>query len=131
MDFDLRLLRHARALGEERNFARAARTLRLTQPALSRSIQDLERRTGIKLFDRNKGRVEPTDLGRIFLAHARELMGRAEALDREVWGAAVVLGFGARMSAPGYLDCTDWAIFDSQEGAAEYLLDQFGPEEEV
>lgn len=84
MDFDLRLLRHARALGEERSFARAARTLRLTQPALSRSIQDLERRTGIKLFDRSKSRVEPTDLGRIFLAHARELLGRAEALDREV-----------------------------------------------
>jgi DNA-binding transcriptional LysR family regulator len=84
MDFDLRLLRHARALAEERSFARAARILRLTQPALSRSIQDLERRTGIQLFDRNKGRVEPTDLGRIFLAHARELLGRAEALDREV-----------------------------------------------
>jgi len=84
MDFDLRLLRHARALGEERSFARAARTLRLTQPALSRSIQDLERRTGIKLFDRNNGRVEPTDLGSVFLAHARELLGRAEALDREV-----------------------------------------------
>jgi DNA-binding transcriptional LysR family regulator len=84
MDFDLRLLRHARALAEEGSFARASRNLHLTQPALSRSIQDLERRTGIKLFDRNKGRVEPTDLGRVFLAHARELLGRAEALDREV-----------------------------------------------
>ena len=84
MDFDLRLLRHARALAEEGSFARAARVLHLTQPALSRSIQELERRTGIKLFDRNKGRVEPTDLGRVFLAHARELLGRAEALDREV-----------------------------------------------
>jgi len=84
MDFDLRLLRHARALAEEGSFARASRTLHLTQPALSRSIQELERRTGIKLFDRNKGRVEPSDLGRVFLAHARELLGRAEALDREV-----------------------------------------------
>lgn len=84
MDFDLRLLRHARALAEEGSFARASRNLHLTQPALSRSIQDLERRTGIKLFDRNKGRVEPTDLGRVFLAHARELLGRAESLDREV-----------------------------------------------
>ena len=84
MDFDLRLLRHARALAEEGSFARASRTLHLTQPALSRSIQELERRTGIKLFDRNKGRVEPTDLGRVFIAHARELLGRAEALDREV-----------------------------------------------
>lgn len=84
MDFDLRLLRHARALAEEGSFARAARTLHLTQPALSRSIQELERRTGIALFARNKGRVDPTDLGRVFIAHARELLARAEALDREV-----------------------------------------------
>jgi len=84
MDLDLRLLRHARALSEEGSFARAARTLHLTQPALSRSIQELERRTGIKLFDRNKGGVAPTDLGRVFLAHAQEVLGRAEALDREV-----------------------------------------------
>jgi DNA-binding transcriptional LysR family regulator len=91
MDFDLRLLRHARALAEEGSFAHAARNLHLTQPALSRSIQELERRTGIKLFDRNKGRVEPTDLGRVFLLHARELLGRAEALEREV---AILRGSG-------------------------------------
>jgi DNA-binding transcriptional LysR family regulator len=84
MDFDLRLLRHARALADEGSFARAARTLHLTQPALSRSIQELERRTGIRLFDRNKGQVEPTDLGRVFLTQARELLTRAEALDRDV-----------------------------------------------
>ena len=84
MDFDLRLLRHARALAEEGSYARAARSLHLTQPALTRSIQELERRTGLKLFDRDSKRVEPTDLGRLFLAHARELLGRAEALDREV-----------------------------------------------
>ena len=84
MELDLRLLRHARALAEEGSFARASRNLHLTQPALSRSIQELERRTGIRLFDRNQGRVEPTDLGRVFLAHARELLAHAEALDREV-----------------------------------------------
>jgi DNA-binding transcriptional LysR family regulator len=84
MDFELRMLRHARALSEEGSFARAARTLHLTQPALSRSVLALERRTGIKLFDRNKGRVEPTELGRAFLVHALELLGRADALDREV-----------------------------------------------
>jgi DNA-binding transcriptional LysR family regulator len=84
MDFDLRLLRHARALAEEGSFARAARTLHLTQPALSRSIQELERRTGIRLFDRNKGRVDLTALGEVFLAQARQLLGHAEALDRAV-----------------------------------------------
>jgi len=84
MDFDLRQLRHARALAEEGSFARAARSLHITQPALSRSIQELERRTGIRLFDRRQQRVEPTDLGGVFLAQARELLARAEALDREV-----------------------------------------------
>jgi DNA-binding transcriptional LysR family regulator len=84
MDFDLRQLRHARALAEAGSFARAARTLHLTQPALSRSIQMLERRVGVLLFDRGKTRVEPTDLGRVFLAHAQEVLDGASALDREV-----------------------------------------------
>lgn len=84
MDFDLRLLRHARTLAEEGSFARASRALHLTQPALTRSIQELERRTGVKLFDRAQGGVLPTDVGRIFLAHAREVLGHADALDRQV-----------------------------------------------
>lgn len=84
MDFDLRLLLHARTLAEEGSFARAARILHLTQPALSRSIQELERRTGMSLFDRRKGRVEPTDSGRLFLAHARDVLNQAESMQREV-----------------------------------------------
>ncbi|MCA3177975.1 MAG: LysR family transcriptional regulator [Burkholderiales bacterium] len=105
MDFDLRQLRHARALAEEGSFARAARALHLTQPALSRSIQMLERRVGVLLFDRGKSRVVPTDMGRLFLAHAQEVLDGAAALDREVAlmrGAAsgsLVLGAGTVVSA--------------------------------
>jgi DNA-binding transcriptional LysR family regulator len=105
MDFDLRQLRHARALAEEGSFARAARSLHLTQPALSRSIQMLERRVGVRLFDRSRSRIEPTDLGRVFLQHAQEVLDGADALDREVAlmrGAAsgsLVLGAGTFVSA--------------------------------
>lgn len=84
MSVDLRLLRHARALAEEGSFARAARSLHLTQPALSRSIQILEQRVGVPLFERGRARVDPTDLGRVFLEHARQVLDSAEALDREV-----------------------------------------------
>lgn len=84
MSVDIRLLRHARALAEEGSFARAARSLHLTQPALSRSIQILEQRVGVPLFDRGRSRVEPTDLGRVFLEHARQVLDSADALDREV-----------------------------------------------
>lgn len=34
-----------------------------------------------------------------------------------------VYGYGARLSAPGYLDCTDWVVFPSEEEANDYLLD--------
>lgn len=32
--------------------------------------------------------------------------------------------FGARLSAPGYLDCTDWALFDTEEDAIEAMRKQ-------
>jgi DNA-binding transcriptional LysR family regulator len=104
MDVDLRLLRHARALAEEGNFARAARSLHLSQPALTRSIQVLEQRVGFALFERGPGRVEPTDLGRLFLEHARPVLAGADVLEREVAqmrgaaSGALMLGAGTYIS---------------------------------
>ena len=57
MDLELRHHRHALALAEHRNFLRAARALEISQPALSRSIQELERRMGATLFSRARGGV--------------------------------------------------------------------------
>lgn len=34
-----------------------------------------------------------------------------------------VYGHGARLSAPGYTDCTDWVVFDTEREAEEYLED--------
>lgn len=34
-------------------------------------------------------------------------------------------GWGARLSAPGYMDATDWVVFDTEEEAMEYLLDTY------
>ncbi len=84
MNIDLRHLRHARALAEHRHFGRAARALRLTQPALSRSIAELERQAGVRLFDRGPGGVEPTDMGRLLLDRAADLLARAMDLGREM-----------------------------------------------
>lgn len=36
-----------------------------------------------------------------------------------------VEGWGARMSAPGYLDCTDWVVFSTFEEAEEYLEETY------
>jgi DNA-binding transcriptional LysR family regulator len=84
MDFDLRLLRCALAVAEHRNFARAARAVHLSQPAVSRAIQELEQRAGTNLFDRTSGGVEPTAAGALFLEHAKDVMSRASDLGREM-----------------------------------------------
>jgi DNA-binding transcriptional LysR family regulator len=84
MDLELRHYRHALALAEHRNFLRAARALEISQPALSRSIQELERRMGATLFSRARGGVEATDVGRIYLAKARAVIVQSGDLEREM-----------------------------------------------
>ena len=81
---DLRHLRHALALAEHRNFARAAEALHLTQPALSRSIQALESHFGETLFDRSRRDVTPTAMGELLLRHARQLNLAAAELERDL-----------------------------------------------
>ena len=37
----------------------------------------------------------------------------------------VLLGYGARLSAPGYLDCTDWTVFDTEQEAIDHLEETY------
>lgn len=85
MDIDIRLLRHAAALASEGSFAKAARVVHLSQPALSRSIQELERRAGMgPLFERSRSGIVPTDVGQIFLHYAAKVLAAAGDLSREM-----------------------------------------------
>ncbi|MCX7892933.1 MAG: LysR family transcriptional regulator [Burkholderiales bacterium] len=84
MTLDLRRLRHLLALAEHGSFGRAAAALRMTQPALSRSIKLLEEQIGAALFERSVTGVTPTDEGRLLVQRAGELVRAADELDREV-----------------------------------------------
>lgn len=39
----------------------------------------------------------------------------------KVESVETVYGHGARLSAPGYLDCTDWCVFKTIKQAEDYL----------
>ncbi len=84
MSFELRQLRHILALAEHGSFARAAVALRLSQPALSRSVQSFERHIGTSLFIRSGNGVVPTDLGRLLIQRARQITELASDLDQQV-----------------------------------------------
>jgi len=70
-EIDLRLMRAAVAVAEELNFSRAAARLHISQPALTKQIQDLEGYLNTKLFERDHQRVTVTDAGNAFVAEAR------------------------------------------------------------
>ncbi len=86
MAIDLRQMRHVLALSEHGSFARAAVALRLSQPALSRSIQTLEQQAGTALFLRTTAGVVPTDVGRVVIQRARQVLLLATELDEEILG---------------------------------------------
>lgn len=75
---ELRLQRYAVILAEELNFTRAAEKLNVAQPALSRSIRQLEHFLGFDLFIRSSRQVEVTAAGRAFVEHARLALRHAE-----------------------------------------------------
>jgi DNA-binding transcriptional LysR family regulator len=81
---ELRLIQHALALARYRNFARAARSLHLTQPTMTRSIAALEQAVGVVLFDRGAKGVEPTAFGNILLERGARLIAGEADLRREI-----------------------------------------------
>ncbi|MDR7303715.1 LysR substrate-binding domain-containing protein [Haloactinomyces albus] len=66
------------AVAEELHFGRAAERLRMTQPPLSRHIQQLERELRTQLLDRSSRAVRLTPAGHAFLQDARNLLHEAE-----------------------------------------------------
>ena len=86
---DLNKWRHAVGVADNGSFTAAAMHLHISQPALSRSIQSLERELGLVLFERNAAGVVVTAtwraaMGQPVLDQARTLLGQAEALQESV-----------------------------------------------
>ncbi len=70
MTFDQ--LRYFIVIAEYKNMTKAAEQLNMVQPALSRTIQRLEKELGISLFDRRGKSIELTEEGKTFLQFARQ-----------------------------------------------------------
>ena len=86
---ELRHLRYFVAVAEEENVSRAATQLRVSQPAVSRQLRDLEDELGFALLARTGKSVRLTAAGRIFCGEARDLLTRtATAVERARAAAA-------------------------------------------
>jgi DNA-binding transcriptional LysR family regulator len=76
---NIQQLRYFLVLGEELHFRRAAARLHLSQPALSRALQQLESTLGFALLRRDRRNVALTDAGRVYLDGCRNSMTTLDA----------------------------------------------------
>jgi len=75
---ELRHLRYFLAVAEALNFTKAAALLRVSQPALSRRVQELEDEIGVDLLKRSSRGVVLTAEGKVFLEKTRHILKLAD-----------------------------------------------------
>lgn len=80
----MRQLKYFVEIAQRGSFSRAAKSLAIAQPALSRQIRLLEESLGAPLLYRNGRGVMMTAAGEIFFAHAREVLARVDRAERDV-----------------------------------------------
>jgi len=84
MAMNLHHLRLFTAVVDHGGFTKAAHALHLSQPAISKSLSELERQLHVKLLDRSGRSVRLTEAGRLLHARGRELFGVESAAEREL-----------------------------------------------
>ena len=80
---EIRTLRYFLAVAREENMTRAAETLHVTQPTLSKALKALEDELGKKLFTRHSFSIKLTDEGMLLRNRAEDLVSMADKIEKE------------------------------------------------
>ncbi|MCG8051669.1 MAG: LysR family transcriptional regulator [Candidatus Thiodiazotropha endolucinida] len=130
---DLLLMRSLVAIADTGSITEAADRIGLTQPALSRRLQQLEDYFGAELFSRGRKGVQLTEIGRLVESEARILIARYDHLRDQVRahqgleGGTVRIGGGA--TAVSFLLPKAIASFQSSHPAVKFQLKEAGSNE--
>lgn len=81
---EIRVLEYFLAVAREQSFSKAAQTLHLTQPTLSRQLKELEDELGKQLFIRSSKKISLTDDGMILRKRAEEIIDLVHKTEKEM-----------------------------------------------
>ena len=70
------------AVAQSRSFTKAAAQLSISQPAVSQHISELEKTTGMKLFQRLRGETIMTDAGALFYQYATDILAKYDEMEQ-------------------------------------------------
>lgn len=80
LNFSLKQLRYFLVTSQYKSLRKAANELKITQPSLSAQLKCLEDSLGLVLFERSRGGVTLTPIGRELITEARQAVNSAEAI---------------------------------------------------
>ncbi|TQM78351.1 DNA-binding transcriptional LysR family regulator [Saccharothrix saharensis] len=101
MNVELRHLRAFAAIGDQGTITGAAAALRISQPALSRTLDQLERRLGARLVERTTRSLALTEAGTRLLARTRRVLAQVDDALAEVTAGPRELRVGFAWAALG------------------------------
>lgn len=91
-NMEIRVLRYFLEIAREGNMSRAAQTLHVSQPTLSRQMKDLEIELGKKLFRRGSNNVSLTDEGMLLRKRAEDILEMVDKTSDEFKSLNVITG---------------------------------------
>ncbi len=119
---ETRELRYFVAVAEELHFGRAAERLGMAQPPLSRAVQQLERRLGVRLLERDRRGVALTRAGEMLLHEGRAALDAATAAVRRTRRAGGADGTGSTGGTGGTGGTRNRLVLAVKAAAAHELL---------
>ena len=132
---DVRRLRVLREVGRHRSLSAAAAALSYTPSAISQQIRTLERELGAVLVERGARGAVLTDVGRLLIRYADEILGRISAAEEEVRAMlglrAGRLRLGAFSTAGATLVPRAVKVFRDRHPEVEVQLVELDPEEAI
>jgi DNA-binding transcriptional LysR family regulator len=128
---ELRHLRYFTAVVESKGYREASRRLHVAQPAISRTVADLEDELGLKLFSRAKRMAQLTPEGEVFYPEAVRTLAQAESAIQTAKRAAT--GETGKLSI-GFLGSATYAFlpelvrtFKAQYAGVKLTLQELSP----
>lgn len=103
---DIRVLRYFLTVAREENITRAAESLHITQPSLSKQLMELEEELGKQLLVRGKRKLTLTDDGVLLRKRAEEIVALMEKTEQELSADTALGGKVSIGGLPGKKCCT-------------------------
>lgn len=122
-ELDIRHLEYFAEVAKHLSFTKAASTLHVSQPSLSKAIQNLEGELGVPLFYRSPKQLELTDAGKAVLINTKNVLDAFHNLTSELNNIAELKKGEVKIGIPPIMGAAFFSALISQYKETSPLID--------